>query len=29
MIENNSAASSAFHSHVFLGQGHEQGERKT
>jgi cation diffusion facilitator family transporter len=29
MIESNSGASSAFHSHVFLGEGHEKNERKT
>src|SRR3984893_14170395 len=29
MIESNSAAPSPFHSHVFLGEEHEQGERKT
>ncbi len=29
MIENSSIPSSAFHSHVFLGEGHETGERKT
>jgi Cation efflux family len=29
MIESNSAAPSAFHSHVFLGEGHEKSERKT
>ena len=29
MVETNSAAPSAFHSHVFLGEGHEKSERKT
>jgi cation diffusion facilitator family transporter len=29
MIEGNSATPSAFHSHVFLGEGHEKSERKT
>src|SRR3981189_340191 len=29
MIESNSAAPSPFHSHVFLGEGHEKSERKT
>ena len=29
MIENNSVAPSTFHSHVFLGEGHEKSERKT
>jgi cation diffusion facilitator family transporter len=28
-IEGNSATPSAFHSHVFLGEGHEKSERKT
>ena len=28
MIESNRAAPSAFHSHVFLAEGHEQSERK-
>src|SRR6202171_1894723 len=29
MRESNSIAPSAFHSHVFLGEGHERSERKT
>jgi len=29
MIENNNGAAAAFHSHVFLGEGHEKSERKT
>jgi Co/Zn/Cd efflux system component len=29
MIESKSGASSALHSHVFLGEGHEKNERKT
>jgi cation diffusion facilitator family transporter len=29
MIENNGGASSAFHSHVFLAEGHEKSEHKT
>jgi Co/Zn/Cd efflux system component len=29
MPEGNSVASSAFHSHSFLGEGHEKSERKT
>src|ERR1700677_3691477 len=29
MIERNDGAPGVFHSHVFLGEGHEQGERKT
>jgi cation diffusion facilitator family transporter len=29
MIESNGAAPSPFHSHVFLGEGHEKSERKT
>ena len=29
MVETNSAGPSAFHSHVFLGEGHEKSERKT
>ena len=29
MIESNSAAPSPFHSHVFLGEGHEKSERRT
>src|ERR1700731_1906263 len=29
MSESNGAAPSAFHSHVFLGEGHEKSERKT
>ena len=29
MSESNTVASSAFHSHVFLGEGHEKSERKT
>jgi cation diffusion facilitator family transporter len=29
MIASNSAAPSPFHSHVFLGEGHEKSERKT
>ena len=29
MVEANSAGTSAFHSHVFLGEGHEKSERKT
>jgi len=29
MSESNTVASSAFHSHVFLGEGHETSERKT
>lgn len=29
MIEGNSGASSVFHSHVFLGEGHEGNKRKT
>jgi cation diffusion facilitator family transporter len=29
MIDNNGAAATAFHSHVFLGEGHEKSERKT
>jgi cation diffusion facilitator family transporter len=29
MIEGNSGASSAFHSHVFLGEGHKKNERRT
>jgi cation diffusion facilitator family transporter len=29
MIETDSGAYSAFHSHVFLGEGHEKSERKT
>jgi cation diffusion facilitator family transporter len=29
MIESNSADPSPFHSHVFLGEGHEKSERKT
>ena len=28
-MENNNAAAAAFHSHVFLGEGHEKSERKT
>ena len=29
MMENNNGAAAAFHSHVFLGEGHETSERKT
>ncbi|SEC76883.1 cation diffusion facilitator family transporter [Rhizobiales bacterium GAS188] len=29
MLERNSIAPSGFHSHVFLGEGHERSERKT
>jgi cation diffusion facilitator family transporter len=29
MIANNGGATAAFHSHVFLGEGHENSERKT
>ena len=29
MIESNGATPSPFHSHVFLGEGHEKSERKT
>ena len=29
MIETNGGATTAFHSHVFLGEGHEKSERKT
>lgn len=29
MIESNGGAPSAFHSHVFLGEGHEKSKRKT
>jgi cation diffusion facilitator family transporter len=29
MIDPNSGAAAAFHSHVFLGEGHEKSERKT
>src|ERR1700689_3901157 len=29
MIEKNGGAAAAFHSHVFLGEGHEKSERKT
>jgi hypothetical protein len=29
MTEGNSVASSAFHSHLFLGEGHEKNERMT
>jgi cation diffusion facilitator family transporter len=29
MIDNNSGAAAALHSHVFLGEGHEKSERKT
>src|ERR1700676_1263055 len=29
MIESNSDAPSAFHSHVFLGEGHQRSKRKT
>jgi cation diffusion facilitator family transporter len=29
MIENNGGPAAAFHSHVFLGEGHEKSERKT
>jgi cation diffusion facilitator family transporter len=29
MIENNGGPAAAFHSHVFLGRGHEKSERKT
>ena len=29
MTDNNGGAASAFHSHVFLGEGHERSERKT
>jgi cation diffusion facilitator family transporter len=29
MIDNTSGAAAAFHSHVFLGEGHEKSERKT
>jgi cation diffusion facilitator family transporter len=29
MIDNSSGAAAAFHSHVFLGEGHEKSERKT
>jgi cation diffusion facilitator family transporter len=29
MIESDNDTASAFHSHVFLGEGHEKGERKT
>jgi cation diffusion facilitator family transporter len=29
MIETNGGAAAAFHSHVFLGEGHEKSERKT
>jgi cation diffusion facilitator family transporter len=29
MMENNNGAAAAFHSHVFLGEGHEKSERKT
>lgn len=29
MIDNNNGAAAAFHSHVFLGEGHEKSERKT
>src|ERR1700693_5808561 len=29
MIDNNSGAAAAFHSHVFLGEGHEKSERRT
>src|SRR5438445_12367096 len=28
-MENNNGAAAAFHSHTFLGEGHEQSERKT
>jgi Co/Zn/Cd efflux system component len=28
-IEDTNAATSAFHSHVFLGVGHEKSERRT
>jgi cation diffusion facilitator family transporter len=29
MIDNNNGAAAAFHSHVFLAEGHEKSERKT
>ena len=29
MTDNQSGAAAAFHSHVFLGEGHEKSERKT
>jgi cation diffusion facilitator family transporter len=29
MIDHNNGAAAAFHSHVFLGEGHEKSERKT
>ena len=29
MIENNRGAAATFHSHVFLGEGHERSERRT
>jgi cation diffusion facilitator family transporter len=29
MIDNNSGGAAVFHSHVFLGEGHEKSERKT
>ncbi|SHK47932.1 cation diffusion facilitator family transporter [Bradyrhizobium lablabi] len=29
MTDNSSSAAAAFHSHVFLGEGHEKSERKT
>ena len=29
MIDSSSRAPSAFHSHVFLGEGHEKSKRKT
>jgi cation diffusion facilitator family transporter len=29
MMENNNGAAAAFHSHVFLGEGHEKSERRT
>jgi cation diffusion facilitator family transporter len=29
MTDNNGGAAAAFHSHVFLGEGHEKSERKT
>jgi len=29
MTQNNTGAAAAFHSHVFLGEGHEKSERKT
>src|SRR5258708_11587221 len=29
MLDHNNGAAAAFHSHVFLGEGHEKSERKT